>query len=59
MFAFGWKWRMSENGILGLSFNYHNTGTSHLEGFQSKVGVSPSDSYYGIRLSVSHGFLED
>lgn len=57
MFAFGWKWRISEHGILGLSFNYHNTGTTHLEGFEAKEGVSSTDSYYGLRLTLSRGFF--
>lgn len=59
MFAFGWKWRMSEYGVLGLSINYHTTGTSHIEGFQAIDGVSSMDNYFGLRLAYSHGFYSN
>ena len=58
MLGFGWKWRVKEASILGLSINYHPTGTSYLEGFEMKdVAAAASDSYYGLRLTYSHGFF--
>ena len=58
MLGFGWKWRMKESGILSLSFNYHPTGTTHLEGFEEINVAAPSnDSYYGLRLAYSVGFF--
>ena len=58
--GFGWKWRVKESGIFSLSFNYHPTGTSHIEGFeQTNVAASSSDSYYGLRMAYSIGFFEN
>ena len=59
MFAFGWKWRMKKDGLFGISFNYHTTGTEQLEGFTAKEGVLKTNSYYGLRLTFSKGFFVD
>jgi hypothetical protein len=56
--AFGWKWRLSYHGFLGLDLHYNTTGTSHLEGFNLKEGPNPNDAVYGLRLTYSFGFFE-
>ena len=45
MVGFGWKWTTGRRGILGLSLNYHFTGTPHLEGFTQEGVSSPNDSF--------------
>ena len=57
MLAFGWKFRMSEHGIFGVSLNYHPTGTNYIEGFQTKEPTGGNNAYYGLRLTFSRAFF--
>lgn len=53
----GWKWRVSNNSIIGVNLHYNLTGATNLEGFDLKEGLNPTDAFYGLRFTYSYGIF--